>query len=338
MGDAQLRTRSTYPRTFSRRGTYSGAIWAAPSSSQPFEHLRIADIRDLRRPNSRTNLQSNMKAGMAVWTIILTILAMYVAGNETSRLAGFAPRHDGLSHGMMMFGLAVVGGVALAVLAGNGVALGSLKVVGTHSYLTELRGRVDCLYIPAAGMARRDVGSLKCGKAGSRKGLAAGLVAASSQKQLPLQRACCTRHNRLEIGQRHCGGKTMRRLYPFLFLAASLMFCASSFGQGGTTSGATATCDFGSNKEIAVEYQRMTVNARKPVFGQEIPYNKVWAPGGKPLTLFLNSPATLGGKELPTGAYTMFVIPSDKHWPWSSPRAQILVANTTKGKMWFASQ
>ncbi len=106
----------------------------------------------------------------------------------------------------------------------------------------------------------------------------------------------------------------MHRLYPFLFLAASLMLCASSFGQGGTTSGATATCDFGSNKQIAVEYQRMTVNARRPVFGQEIPYNKVWAPGGKPLTLFLNSPATIGGKELPTGAYTMFVIPSDKHW------------------------
>ncbi len=76
MEDAQLRTRSTYPRTFSRRGTYSCAIWAASSSSQPFEHLRIADIHDLRRPNSRTNLQSNRQAGMAVWTIILTILAM----------------------------------------------------------------------------------------------------------------------------------------------------------------------------------------------------------------------------------------------------------------------
>jgi hypothetical protein len=93
----------------------------------------------------------------------------------------------------------------------------------------------------------------------------------------------------------------------------SLVFCSPVFGQG-TTSGATATCNFGSNKQIAVEYQRMTVNVKKPVFGQEIPYNKVWAPGGKPLTLFLNSPVAVGGRVLPTGAYTMFVIPSEKQW------------------------
>lgn len=95
--------------------------------------------------------------------------------------------------------------------------------------------------------------------------------------------------------------------------AVSLLFCSSLFGQG-TSSSATATCNFDSNKQVVVEYQRMTVNVKKPIFGQEIPYNKVWAPGGKPLTLFVNSPVTVGGRELPTGAYTMFVIPSEKQW------------------------
>ena len=99
----------------------------------------------------------------------------------------------------------------------------------------------------------------------------------------------------------------MNRFRYLLAFTASLLFCSPLFGQG-TTSGATATCNFDSNKQVAVEYQRMTVNGRKPVFGQEIPYNKTWAPGGKPLTLFLSSPVTVGGKELPTGAYTMFVI------------------------------
>jgi Protein of unknown function (DUF2911) len=105
----------------------------------------------------------------------------------------------------------------------------------------------------------------------------------------------------------------MCRFYRSLAVTVPLLFCSSLFGQG-TTSGATASCNFGSNKQVAVEYQRMTVNARKPVFGQEIPYNKTWAPGGKPLTLFLSSPMTVGGKELSTGAYTMFVIPSEKQW------------------------
>ncbi len=105
----------------------------------------------------------------------------------------------------------------------------------------------------------------------------------------------------------------MSRFRYLLVPALSLLFASSLFGQG-TTSGATATCNFGSNKQVAVEYQRMTVNAKKPVFGQEIPYNKTWAPGGKPLTLFANSPVTVGGKELAMGAYTMFVIPSEKQW------------------------
>jgi Protein of unknown function (DUF2911) len=105
----------------------------------------------------------------------------------------------------------------------------------------------------------------------------------------------------------------MSRFCYLLALAVSLLFYSSSFGQG-TTSGATAGCNFDSNKQVAVEYQRMTVNVKKPVFGEEIPYNKVWAPGGKPLTLFLNSPVTIGGKELVTGAYTMFVVPSEKQW------------------------
>lgn len=105
----------------------------------------------------------------------------------------------------------------------------------------------------------------------------------------------------------------MSRFRYLLALTVLLLFCSSSFGQG-TTSGATASCNFDSNKQVAVEYQRMTVNVKKPIFGEGIRYNKIWAPAGKPLTLFLNSPVTVGGRELPTGAYTMFVIPSEKQW------------------------
>jgi hypothetical protein len=46
-------------------------------------------------------------SGIAAWTIILTIIAMYVAGLETARLAGVSTRRDGVAHGVMMFGLAI---------------------------------------------------------------------------------------------------------------------------------------------------------------------------------------------------------------------------------------
>jgi len=75
-----------------------------------------------------------------------------------------------------------------------------------------------------------------------------------------------------------------------------------------------AVCDFDPNTQLAVEYQPISVNPSKPVFGHEIPYNKVWAPGGKPMTLFLNHPITVDGKEIPVGAYTMFVIRGANKW------------------------
>ena len=40
----------------------------------------------------------------------------------------------------------------------------------------------------------------------------------------------------------------------------------------------------------------------------------MWTPGGKPMTLFTNSPIAVAGHDIPAGAYTLFVIPSQKEW------------------------
>ena len=126
MEDTQLRTRSTYPKTFLRRGTDWGAIWGGvfvfAAIWAVFESLALAIFG---RASNLANVQSNMGAGMAVWTIVLTIIAMYVAGRETGRLAGVVSRHDGLIQGMMMFGLSVVGAIVLVILAGAVAAVGS---------------------------------------------------------------------------------------------------------------------------------------------------------------------------------------------------------------------
>jgi hypothetical protein len=104
-------------------------------------------------------------------------------------------------------------------------------------------------------------------------------------------------------------------LFCHRFLTFCGVLCCASglFGQG-TTSQATASCTFDANKQLAVNYERMIVNSKEPLFGREIPYGHVWAPGGKPLTLFLTSPVSVGGKDLPVGAYTLFIIPSEKAW------------------------
>lgn len=97
-------------------GTRWGAIWAGVFTFAAiwgvFETLGIAIF-----PTGGTDV------GLQIWTVVLTIIAMYFAGLETGRLAGIVNRHDGLVHGIIMFGLSAVSAVVLTALA-TGVLLG----------------------------------------------------------------------------------------------------------------------------------------------------------------------------------------------------------------------
>jgi hypothetical protein len=56
----------------------------------------------------------------------------------------------------------------------------------------------------------------------------------------------------------------MNRFSSFFVACTLLLFSPVLFAHG-TASQATATCNFDSTKQLAVEYQRMTVNSRNPV-------------------------------------------------------------------------
>jgi len=105
----------------------------------------------------------------------------------------------------------------------------------------------------------------------------------------------------------------MLRLDSCFVLVAFLFLTGAALAQV-TPSSTTVTCNFDADKQLAAEYQRFQVNLKKPLFGHEIPSGKVWAPGGKPITLFANTPVEVGGKQLTVGAYTVFVIATPKLW------------------------
>jgi len=96
------------------------------------------------------------------------------------------------------------------------------------------------------------------------------------------------------------------------FFLAFLLFVLPC-GVLAQDNGATATCNFDEQKQLVVQYQPVAVNLKKALNGQ-VPFGKPWAPGGKPMTLFTNTPTQLGSRMLPIGAYTMFVIPNSKQW------------------------
>lgn len=105
----------------------------------------------------------------------------------------------------------------------------------------------------------------------------------------------------------------MNRLAFSAVLSASLLCAGAAFSQVKSQS-ATATCNFDSTNQVAINYQRVPFDVKKKVLGNEIPYGKIWAPGGKPMTMFTNTALSIGGNDVPVGAYTLFVIPEKEAW------------------------
>jgi hypothetical protein len=96
-----------------------------------------------------------------------------------------------------------------------------------------------------------------------------------------------------------------RSLY-WLVLAVFVSSVGVNVLAANSVSDANTTCNFDPNQQIAVDYERVQLAPVKAL-GSSVPYGEVWAPGGKPLTLFTNTPVSLGGKDLADGAYTMFI-------------------------------
>lgn len=152
-----------------------GAIWAGVFTFTAiwsvFGLLGLAIFASNANPNATAPV-TGQSAGIAVWSIILTIIAMYVAGLETGRLSGVASRHDGLIHGMIMFGLSVVAAIVLTTLAGavlsggsgvqgsahNGYALGIFADLGWSGFVALLLGWLAAMGGGSQGAGRRITG------------------------------------------------------------------------------------------------------------------------------------------------------------------------------------
>ena len=110
MASSSMRMQPSATELMERGHVHWGAVWGGVFTFAAiwtvFECLAVAIFG-----------HAVLGTGMAVWTIILTIIAMYVAGRETARLAGLATKHDGVAHGLMMFGLSVIGMIALFIMA-----------------------------------------------------------------------------------------------------------------------------------------------------------------------------------------------------------------------------
>ncbi|WP_128544964.1 DUF2911 domain-containing protein [Larkinella soli] len=77
--------------------------------------------------------------------------------------------------------------------------------------------------------------------------------------------------------------------------------------------GATVTQTIGTT-DITVKYSRPSVKGR-PIFGQLVPYGKVWRTGANAATnLTTTTDLMVKGQRLPAGSYSVFTIPNQEEW------------------------
>jgi hypothetical protein len=65
---------------------------------------------------------------------------------------------------------------------------------------------------------------------------------------------------------------------------------------------------------ITIDYSSPAVKGRK-VWGELVPYDKVWRTGANEATLFkTDKEIKVEGKSLPAGTYSLYTIPGEKEW------------------------
>lgn len=71
----------------------------------------------------------------------------------------------------------------------------------------------------------------------------------------------------------------------------------------------TVSCNFADGKQITVRYNSIPINKK-----EKLREGRIWMPGGSAMILFAGADLSFSGKRIPTGAYTMYLIPGKKDW------------------------
>jgi len=109
----------------------------------------------------------------------------------------------------------------------------------------------------------------------------------------------------------------MQRLMAFcgVVVLGLAVMATSCMGQTNPPSTpAKADCKFADGKTITVNYSSPRMKGRK-IFGELVPYGKVWRAGANEATTFVaDTNLTVGGKDVPAGSYTIFTLPNQDSW------------------------
>jgi len=102
----------------------------------------------------------------------------------------------------------------------------------------------------------------------------------------------------------------MRQLFVLILLMSEIAGCHPlAFGQDSDTLSQAAVCTFTDDKQMTIRYTATNFDKKNPP-----QFGKIWTPGGTPMALFTEAALVVNSKEIPTGAYNVFLIPDKNNW------------------------
>ena len=104
----------------------------------------------------------------------------------------------------------------------------------------------------------------------------------------------------------------------FFYLFAIVVMAAA---RGLAQDRQTAYCNYEDGNQVSMQY--------RPTVKEEPKNGRVWSPG---ITLYVQVPLSLGGSQIPIGAYTVYLIPGGKNW------TLIVNRNVTAGTPYNSAQ
>jgi len=108
----------------------------------------------------------------------------------------------------------------------------------------------------------------------------------------------------------------MRRALQLLSLAVAIALPAHASAQGYPFSQRGTVSQMVAFTRLEIEYGRPTARGRA-LFGALVPWDSVWHPGAdSATTLTVSQPVTFEGRQLPAGAYSLWLIPRAAG-PWT---------------------
>ncbi|MGE5111031.1 MAG: DUF2911 domain-containing protein [Acidobacteriaceae bacterium] len=74
------------------------------------------------------------------------------------------------------------------------------------------------------------------------------------------------------------------------------------------------SCDLDNGNQIAIRYLPVKAKGSREGFGNSVRYGTVWAPQNQAMVMFTSGSMSVENKDIPAGAYTLFVIPEKDQW------------------------